>query len=354
MFRWKSIPQTVIAPHAASPRVFRLRSGRLIAAAETVRGIRVYTTADEGRTWADAGPGSFSPDLVCANPEFFEMPDGAILLAHRAIGKRENGFYTSLRVSVGVSDDQGGMTFRPHSVVTEYTEPDGGFRGVWEPCLGMLNGVLTCFYANDSTSVTPQQNIEYKRWNRMEWTDRTVVCDGVKHDSRDGMPVWIPLKAGGYALVIESTHLRNRAGKHPFVIRLLYSPDGVIWSEPTDVFIPGTDGSKAGAPWIAELDDGRLVLSFQTDEDSETKGDRTSVMKTAVSDGSPVRELTAEKFGPAETVFDVPERTGALWAAVCLDPDSKELLASAGTKDGAVLKRAVIKNIREQEKDRKL
>jgi hypothetical protein len=348
MFRWKSIPQTLIAPRAASPRVFRLRDGRLIAAAETARGIRVYTAADNGRTWTDAGPGSFSPDLACANPEFFELPDGEILLAHRAVGKRENGFYTSLRVSAACC--RGCLEFRPHSVVTEYTEPDGGFRGVWEPCLGMLNGVLTCFYANDSTSVTPQQNIESMRWNGAAWTDRTVVCDGVKHDSRDGMPVWIPLKAGGYALVIESTHLRNRKGKHPFVIRLLYSPDGVTWSDPADIFIPRTDGSKAGAPWIAELDDGRIVVSFQTDEDSEIKGDGTSVMKTVISDGSPVWELTADKFGPAETVFDVPEGTGALWGAVYLDTEGRDLIASAGTKEGAVMKRAAAEDIY-QEKD---
>ncbi len=349
MFEWKSIPQTVIAPHAASPRVIRLRDGRLIAAAETAHGIRVYSTADNGHSWTDAGPGSFSPDLACANPEYFELPDGEILLAHRAVGKRENGFYTSLRVSVGCCRE--GFEFRPHSVVTEYTEPDGGFRGVWEPCLGMLNGVLTCFYANDSTSVTPQQNIEYMRWNGAEWTDRTVVCDGVKHDSRDGMPVWIPLRGGGYALVIESTSRRNLPGKHPFVIRLLVSEDGAVWSDPADIFIPGTDGSKAGAPWIAELDDGRIVVSFQTDEDSEIKGDRTSVMKTVISDGSPVRELTADKFGPAETVFDVPEGTGALWTAVYLDTESRELIASAGTKDGAVMKRAAAENIYEQEKD---
>ncbi|MBO7404443.1 MAG: hypothetical protein J6V24_05740, partial [Clostridia bacterium] len=240
----------------------------------------------------------------------------------------------------------------PHSVIAEYTEPDGGFRGVWEPCLGMLNGVLTCFYANDSTSVTPQQNIEYKRWNGAEWTDRTVVCDGVKHDSRDGMPVWIPLKAGGYALVIESTSRRNGPGRHPFVIQLLISPDGVTWSDPVDIFLPCTDGSKAGAPWIAELDDGRLTVSFQTDEDSETKGDRMSVMKTMLSDGSPARELTVGKFTPAETVFDVPEGTGALWAAVYTD--GRELFASAGTADGAVMKRAAAESIWKQGKEANL
>ncbi len=332
MLHWNTIPQTVIRPHAASPRVCRLKSGVLIAAAETRKGIRVFSTDDDGLTWRDAGPGSFTPELSCANPEFFELPDGQVLLAHRAIGKREDRFYTSIRVNVG-----DGMTFRLHSVVTEYTEADGGFRGVWEPCLGMLNGVLTCFYANDSTSVTPQQNIEYLQWDGKTWGNRTVICDGMKHDSRDGMPVWIPLSAGGYVLVIESTHLRNEAGRHPFVIQLLFSADGKMWTEPRDIFIPSTEGSKAGAPWIAELGDGRLVVSLQTDEDRAVKGDRTSVMKTVISDGTPADRLDASHFSAAETVFDVPEDAGALWTAVYTD--GRELFASAGTPDGAVLKR---------------
>ena len=330
MFNWNTIKQTVILPHAASPRIYRLKNGSLIAAAETKCGIRVFTTEDDGLTWLDAGPGSFTPDLACANPEFFELPDGQVLLAHRAVGKRENGFYTSIRVNVG-----DGKSFRPHSVVTEYTEADGGFRGVWEPCLGLLNGMLTCFYANDATSVTPLQNIEYMQWDGHRWGNRAIVCNGVKHDSRDGMPVWIPLSSGGYALVIESTHLRNEAGKHPFVIQLLRSGDGRAWTEPVDIYIPKTDCSKAGAPWIAEMPDGRLVVSFQTDEDKAVKGDRTSVMKTMLSD--PHRD----SFGPAETVFEVPDDAGALWTAVYTD--GRELFASAGTPDGAVLKRVCIR-----------
>ena len=332
MFSWNTVRQTGILPHGASPRVYRLKNGSLIAAVEAEGGIRVFSAEDDGSAWRDAGPGSFTPDLTCANPEFFELPDGQVLLAHRAIGKRENGFYTSIRVNIG-----DGKSFRPHSVVTEYTEADGGFRGVWEPCLGLLNGVLTCFYANDSTSVTPLQNIEYMQWDGSGWGNRTVVCSGVEHDSRDGMPVWIPLSSGGYALVIESTHLRNMPGKHPFVIQLLCSADGRTWTEPVDIFIPKTDGSKAGAPWIAELPDGRLVVSFQTDEDKAVKGDRTSVMKTMLSDGTPAMNLRQDSFSTAETVFDVPEDAGALWTAVYTD--GRELFASAGTPDGAVLKR---------------
>ncbi len=159
----------------------------------------------------------------------------------------------------------------------------------------------------------------------------------ILHNSRDGMPVWIPLSNGGYALVIESTHLRNEAGRHPFVIQILYSEDGRGWTEPADIYIPRTDNSKAGAPWIAELPDGRLAVSFQTDEDKAVKGDRTSVMKIMLSDGKPAKDLRLDSFSPAETVFNVPEEAGALLAAVYTD--GAELFVSAGSPDGAVMKR---------------
>lgn len=134
-------------------------------------------------------------------------------------------------------------------------QPSHDTRGVWEPCLGYLNGVLTCFYANDLYSVTSQQNIEYLQYADGEWTNRTIVTNGEQNNSRDGMPVWIPLKDGGYVCVIEATHNRDAEGKHPFTIALVYSKDGVEWSKPYDIDIPTTPFSKAGAPCIAELPD---------------------------------------------------------------------------------------------------
>ena len=81
---------------------------------------------------------------------------------------------------------------------------------------------------------------------------------------------------------------------------LSYSKDGINWSTPVEVYVPQGTGSKASAPYICVTSDDRLVISFQTDEDSVAAGtgigDRVSIMKTIISDGTPVDKLTKDNL----------------------------------------------------------
>lgn len=336
-FSWDDVEESVIEENSWSPRVITLANGSMLCAVEKGDGIYVKISQDVGDTWSDSALASFAPDLACANPNLFQLKDGSILLSYRAVGDRDDGFYTSLRVSISAD---GGKTFSDHSLITEYVEPSHDTRGVWEPCLGYLNGVLTCFYANDLYSVTSQQNIEYLQYADGEWTNRTIVTNGEQNNSRDGMPVWIPLKDGGYVCVIEATHNRDAEGKHPFTIALVYSKDGVEWSKPYDIYIPTTPFSKAGAPCIAELPDGRIVVSFQTDEDKDEKGDQYSEMKTIMSNGGNVWELDTESFTESDIVFTTEQREGAIWTGIWFD--GKMLFATAGTPRGSSMKKISI------------
>ncbi len=329
-FFWRDAQESLIAPSSWGPRVYTLSNGTLIAGAETSGGIRIFFSVNNGATWRSGKIASFRPELACANVNFFEH-GGALYLAYRATGQTEAGFYTSLQVSV--SSDFG-KTWKEHSTVCEYTEKSGATRGVWEPCLGLLNDKLTCFYANDSTLVTSMQNIEYMTWDKNCWKDRTVVSEGAKHDSRDGMPVWTRLLSGDYVCVIESSKYRDNG--HPFIIQLMFSQDGKIWSEPVDIYTAATNGSKAGAPGIIELPTGQIVISFQTDEDATVKGDSTSVMKTIISDGTDVRHIRASCFTSSDSVFDTPDGEGSVWTGIWYHGGF--LYAAAGTSRGSSLK----------------
>ena len=330
-FLWKDGDESVIRGGSWGPRVYTMSDGRLIAGFETSGGIKTATSEDNAKTWKKDAAASFHQDLACANVNFYEFED-KLYLAYRATGQRENGFYTSLQVSVS---ENGGKSWAHHSTVAEYTEGSGNTRGVWEPYLGTLNGKLTCFYANDSSSVTHMQNIEYMVWNGSSWRERTVVCDGVSHNSRDGMPVWTQTKGGEYVLVIESSAMRDSG--HPFVIQLVYSKDGKSWSRPVTVYTPTTNGSKAGAPGVVELPNGQIIISFQTDEDATKKGDGTSVMKTIISDGTNVKRLKASNFSKSDNVFGTPDGEGSVWTGIwsC----DGWLYAAAGTKKGSSLKK---------------
>ena len=325
---WKNARETVIAPGTWAPRICRY-GGVLLAGVESPGGILVYKSENGGKAWKDPVVASFYPELNCANVNFYADKE-TLYLAYRATSYNDGKQYTSLRVSVS---DDGGGTWREHSTVCEYTDGNGR-GGVWEPFLFRINGELACVYANDHPSVTDRQNIEYVIWDGKRWKGRKVISKGTLHDSRDGMPVMCRTPDGTYVCVIESTADRDRG--NPFVLKAFYSDDGVKWSEPVTVYTPKTRGSKAAAPGIVYLPDGRYVITFQTDEDATVKGDPTSVMKCIVSNGDDIHEITAGSFSPAENIFGTPDGEGSVWTGVFFD--GEYLYASAGTSRGSSLK----------------
>ena len=120
------------------------------------------------------------------------------------------------------------------------------------------------------------------------------------------------------------------------MIQMLYSEDGTVWSEPKDVYVPLTSRSMAGAPGIAELPDGRIVVSFQTDENSSEKGVSHCVMKTVVSDGTPCKDLQRKNFSEADNVFGTPTGECSVWTGICYA--NGRLYAAGGTSAGAEMK----------------
>lgn len=320
---------SVIHSNGFASRLFPMSNGNYIAGYE--KGSAIYTAIsyDKGKTFSHHMLVAEIDGLDCDNVNFYEF-ENKIYLSYRAIGFKDDGsFYGSLRVSV--SDDFG-LSWSYHSKIIENREESGVFKGVWEPCLGELNGNLVCFYANDSTSVTTMQNIESMTYINGEWTNRTILSNGEKHDSRDGMPVWCRLKSGKYAMVIESTKYRDNG--YPFVIQMLTSDDGVNWSEPCDVYIPSEKGSKAAAPGICETDDGLIFVTFQTDEDKEEKGDSTSIAKIICIKESKLKRIAPYKFSSAAKIFPDEYDGRSVWGGIYTDGEN--ILYSAGTPKGAI------------------
>jgi|GEM_PF-1586141 len=326
-FTWADGTISVIARPAWGPRVYTMSNGNLIAGYETSQGIKTMISINNAKNWKSEEQASFFPSRSCANVNFFEL-DGKVYLAYRATGSQADGSYTSLQVSV--SEDFG-KSWKHHSTIVENVSNNG--RGVWEPCLGEINGVLTVLFADERN--TGLQNISMMKYNESSgnWGGFKVISDGNSHNSRDGMPVWIKLSGGDYACVIESSRLSGNG--YPFIIQLLYSEDGDNWSEPVDIYRPTTRTSKAGAPGIAELPTGQIVVSFQTDEDQSEKGDKTSVMKTIISNGKKVSSLRASSFTESDNVFGTPDGEGSIWTGIWYADGY--LYAAAGTSSGASL-----------------
>jgi hypothetical protein len=319
------------------PRLCALADGTMLCAFDT-RGdygstvIKIVQSGDNGSTWRELSVIDYYDNLNCANAALFQLENGDIWLAHRANGRTDDGKnYTSIRNNVS---RDGGKTWKYHSLIEEQV----GAGGVYEPHFGMLGEKIAVFYANDSLNVIKEpgrQNIEFKTWDGEAWSGSFIASDGAKASSRDGMPVWDVLEDGGYALVIEASNVLG----YPFVIKMQTSPDGYDWSEkPWTVYTPKLTGRKAGAPYVAILPDGRLLVSFQTDEDASRPGDNVSVMKVIVSNDKNGK-VWSEPFTP----FKVPDGCYAYWNGLYVHNGYAFAVTSANYPgNGIYLRRALL------------
>lgn len=321
------------------PRIYRLKNNRILCGFDTNEDgnrsvIKLITSDDGGLTWSrTAVQVTDYPEYDCANANFIELENGGIWAAYRANIMKEDIYYSSIRVSVS---KDGGKTWERHSTVAK----EQGEGGLYEPQFGYIGNSIAVFYANDSLNVVRnnrQQNIEFKLWKEDSWGNKIIASDGTKTFSRDGMPVWCQLEDGSYAMVIESTAL---SPTYPFIIQMKISPDGYDWSSDLkNIYVPGKFEKKAGAPYIVKLKDGRIAVSFQTDEDAAQTGDDYSKMKVMVS-----TDVEGSEFLPCSIPFDTPDGYCSNWNSLLSYDDY--LIAATSTNyptGGILIKRGFVK-----------
>lgn len=278
------------------PRLLRLRSGAILCAFDgPVAGHGAVMVARSKRGWINwSAPvvASFGEGNA-ANAALLELSGGIVLCGYRLV----NGADRSLHVSRSVD---GGRTWTPLSVIVSAPE------GVWEPHLLAVSGGLVAFYATERTR---PQAIALRRsgdGGRTWGPEETVVAHPA---SRDGMPVPCRLGSRDAIVVFEAQDCSNR----PFVIRLARSADGYrTWYGRELVYASLRAGKKAGAPYAVAWPDGKVVVSFQTDEDQGGFGDRYCDVKVVASaDGG-------RAWGQAEAPFAGPGAMSA-WASLLVE-----------------------------------
>ncbi len=317
----------VISAAGTYPRLAKLSDGRLLA----THGTCVSFSADHGDSWTTTRPlptpqktaMSASHRLNPANHQPFVLPgkgqNGAdlVLIAYRCdtngFGNATVGtFYTSLRV---VTSLDGGATFGDEIVLIENTclrrtaehakdnSIYSSYRGYWEPMMIQTDDDTVLLYYADDLSVAAdkspwRQQIRYFSYSIAGGTWNTDTTDNIAIDgsvrtsstlgSRDGMPSVTRLSDGSFAMVIEAQDYNARPYIRPdgtktgtgyagLVITLAFSKDGKTWATdkmrpiaaPTNLFTAGSlaAGYSCGAPSITTLPDGRVAVSYQSNED---------------------------------------------------------------------------------------
>lgn len=317
------------------PRFETLADGTLILLAG---GGTFRRSSDNGKTWEQYSiaqncqkiittAGGTTHILSQENWQPYVLEDGTVFAAYRSrtsasaytSGKE---FYTSIRV---LKSTDNGRTFADEEILVESTP--NYMHGYWEPIMMQIDeNTVALYYADDLNvdKVGPQQNINYVTYDipsgKWDKTVRTAI-NGVVRNSRDGMPVITKLSDGGFAMVVEAHDYANRVYGNKyyscrFVIGLSLSADGRTWSNPIPVVVPEDTKSylTCSAPFITTLPDGRVIISYQTDEDyvgatKDASVDKNCVYGAVISDAPLTVNtvLTASTGGAAEGFTKIPD-----------------------------------------------
>lgn len=371
------------------PRLLKLKNGDLLCAFEHVgtfgtssvsaNRIVIARSKDGGETWDSSPTGENAMPIAsvmpttaevsnivsgaqynCSNAALYQTSNGDLICAYKAASSGDSyGRY----IFCSISKDNG-YTWSYHSEISNCWKRGSASAvksaidkksgiGVHEPIFGDINGDLVVMYADDfwpmfdnvkgSTNLNHEtQYLVSKTWNGEEWSNEKIVqngattktvASGVTNHSRDGMPGFAVTSNGTYVMVMEGTYRRTQG--HPFIILMSYSKDGKNWSTPIEIYKPHTSGAKAAAPYVTVTKEDRIVVSFQTDEDSVKAGTGTgdwySVMKTIVSDGTPVDKITGrENFYSAENVFNTANGLASVWPSNYYDKETDTIYCAAG------------------------
>jgi len=346
----------------AGPRMLELQNGDfLVAFDDGTNNLMVTRSSDKGKTWSKDYWIVDSVDEKClaANTSLYQFENGDILCAYRVhgdTGKTGSNEQKYVRKIICAVSKDNGYNWEYHSTIVDVYQMgltnskvnstiesiSSKWVGVYEPCFGEIDGKLTVMYADDFSSKIKQgtndhgsQLIQSCTWDpaTSTWSSPNTCLDGtIKKNvngynviSRDGMPVFDELSDGTVVLVTEGTYM-NAVG-HPFIICLSYSKDhGKTFSTPKAIFIPRKDGAKGAAPYVCVTDDDRLIVSYQTDEDTDQPGyddpstpnlneaDAYSIMKVIISDGTAIDKITGpENFLDSSIVFGTPRGYGSSW-----------------------------------------
>ena len=293
------------------PRIVTAANGSLMMAYSAGTYIKIARSADNGKTWPSSAVkyayNAADTGTTAGNPTpYFDLETKTMYLAFRAPSNNELGPYTA-SIKYITSTDNGDTWSEPVTVVSSTVSSEASYGGMWEPTIYRLGGKLRIFYSCDTVkekdnqvTLNPgkdgqsydttfpfvssklYQNIVMHTLDESTglWSGAICSIKGQDYDpyksytwssyhmSRPGMQSVSQLSDGTYVMAVENSKhtFADKYGKtrYPFVTDLYFSTDGVTWGNVRTV--AAVPNYYCSAPWVDTLPDGRLVISFQSDD----------------------------------------------------------------------------------------
>lgn len=334
---WDYSSAKQLAATGGYARVLRIKDGTLLAVYEDRRGnSMLIRSGDNGETWGEplkvfskftASKDGKSTDVNIANPEIYQLQDGSLIMGvnyRPAIAE-----IYPFAIVVTRSTDNGYTWTTPQML---YEAAPRFKDGCWEPAfLQLPNGQLQVYFANENPyQSSDEQEISMlaSEDNGITWSNNTTKVS-FRAGRRDGMPV--PVIANDEILVcIEDNKIDQFK---PYIVRTKISDS---WKTPVLAESPNRsyalkealpNSVYAGAPYIAKLASGELVISYQT-TDNRTADWEMSTMEVAIGDKS--GNLFTKKSRP----FDVPLNKEAKWNSISNFDEFTLLAVASSNFDG--------------------
>lgn len=321
---WNFRSLTKIAPldgrsgYFGYARMVQLFDGRLACVYEASGNIELTVSSDSGTNWG-------TPQVIFASennismavPEIIELKDHSILVG---CNPRPRKPYTDDRkfgIKVRKSTD-GGTSWLPEQVIYEALSTFG--NGCWEPSFVQLpSGEVQLFYANEGVYTTSdEQNISMFKSvdSGKTWTNAPTII-GFRAGRRDGMPVPLLLPEKNELLV---TVEDNKVGEFKPTIYHEKLTDN--WA---DGFISANDSRRlyqplkdqladniyAGAPYLARLLSGEVLLSYQSNINRTNLWNQSAMVVEIGDDGGTM-------FSRRSIPFVIPSTKSGLWNSLAV------------------------------------
>lgn len=333
------------------PRIISLKNGDVFmtysskSAISTDNGVNFTNPLTAVTTTADPVEGK---NLLKGNLTPIELPNGNVAVFYRAIAAGNN-YYSSIRYKIYNVISK---TYGEEKIFLENYNPKNDTTGLWEPTpYFTASGELYVYVSVDISGSASYNGIDSNydlvctggyqnlvavkcsvNGDEITVNGRQIVISGVSRKSRDGMNVITKLNDGSYAMVFEGTVNNN------YRVFICYSKDMLNFTAPQQVFYNASYSS--GAPYVVTLPDGRIAVSYFTDEDykgTPVDGYKGKVMRLYVSNSVVKYGDTLTKSSFTQKTFHTCQDTEYLsYGSMAVIGNRFFITGTNGSNDGAV------------------
>jgi hypothetical protein len=302
-------------------RLIQLNDKKLICTYEAGGAIFVKTSTDLGTTWGDAVKVvSGTAAINMTTPDILQLQDNSILICYNPRPIAGSGEKFSINT---IKSSDGGLTWTENKKIYEATSEFE--NGCWEPsALQLPSGEIQLFFSNENLyRSSDEQNISLLRSsdNGSTWSVTPEIVS-FRSGKRDGMPKPVLLKnQNEIVFSIEDNGVNNQF--KPYIIRNTLTEN---WKQTVD----GSSSNRnyalaeelntavyAGAPYLAQLSTGEVLMSYQGTENRATNDINNAEMKLVIGNNQ------ARNFNRKSIPFLILSGKSALWNSVTvLDDDT--------------------------------